>query len=393
MNQTNLPELSLEEHVRASQMTAHITQVIKENNGPISFNRFMHEALYSKKLGYYTANKNKLGKTGDFMTAPMSSNLFGQSFALQFAKILPHLGKDPVIVEFGAGTGKFSLDCLQKLKSLNSLPSAYYIVELSPDLRVQQKSLLKELDEFYVNIYWLDKLPTKKLNAIIFANEVIDAMPIELVRFNEEKARRVTVDYQKNKFIWCDEAIVDPLLTAAVNRLPLQKLLLLNDYQTEVNVWIEPWLKSVCDALNSGVIFICDYGYQRDLYYSTNRTQGSLQCYYKHHVHNNPLINIGVQDITAHVDFTAVVEHAQEFGFVLDGFATQGSFLSKAGIMTAYQQIQLGLNEKEKLILNQELKLLTLSTELAENFKVMSLSYHYDEVIEAFDDIDISYLL
>ncbi|GGG02171.1 MULTISPECIES: class I SAM-dependent methyltransferase [Cysteiniphilum] len=393
MNQTTLPELNSDERLRVAEMYAHIAKVIANNKSPISFKRFMQEALYAPNLGYYTANKPKLGESGDFMTAPMSSSLFGQTFAIQFADILPKLGDNPVIVEFGAGTGKFALDCLQKLTSLNALPHAYYIIELSPDLKLEQQSLLKSIGDYYQHIHWLDKLPTEKLNAIVFANEVIDAMPVELISIKGKAAKRMMVDQQQDQFIWCDQEITDPLLAAAIKRLPLENLLFINGYQTEINLWIEPWLTSIHSVLNRGVVFICDYGYQRDLYYSSARIKGTLQCYFKHHVHDNPLIYTGVQDITAHVDFTTVAECAESLGFVLDGFATQGSFLSQAGIMCAYEKQQTDLNEKEKLRLNQELKLLTLSTELAENFKVMALSVDYDDVIEAFDDIDVSYLL
>lgn len=393
MNLTALPELHSDECVRVAEMSAHIAKIIVKNKSPISFKRFMQEALYAPNLGYYTANKLKLGSSGDFLTAPMSSSLFGQTFALQFADILPKLGSDPVIIEFGAGTGKFALDCLQKLRSLNALPHAYYIIEVSPDLKREQQNVLKQLGEYYHHINWLDKLPEEKLNAIVFANEVIDAMPVELITIKDKTAKRMMVDYQQDQFIWRDEGITDLLLIAAINRLPLENLLSINDYQTEINLWIEPWLTSIHSVLNRGVVFICDYGYQRDLYYSNMRTKGTLQCYFKHHVHDNPLIYTGVQDITAHVDFTTVAECAERLDFMLDGFATQGSFLSQAGIMSAYEKMQSNVNVKETVILNQELKLLTLSTELAENFKVMSLSYHYDDIIEAFDDIDISYVL
>ena len=338
MNQVTLPELNSDEHLRAAEMCAHIAKAIANNKGPISFKRFMQEALYAPNLGYYTANKPKLGEQGDFMTAPMSSSLFGQTFALQFADILPKLGDDAVIVEFGAGTGKFALDCLQKLKSLNVLPHAYYIIEVSPDLKREQQHLLKSLGEYYSHIHWLNELPKEKLNAIVFANEVIDAMPVELIAIKDKVPKRMMVDHQQGKFIWCDEEITDPLLTAEINRLPLENLLSINDYQTEVNLWIDPWLTSIHDVLNRGVVFICDYGYQRDLYYSSARSKGTLQCYFKQHVHDNPLIYPGVQDITAHVDFTAVVEYADSLGFMLDGFATQGGFLSQAGIMRAYEK-------------------------------------------------------
>ncbi len=393
MNNTALPPLTIAEQERVTEMSAHIAGLIQANKAPISFKRFMQEALYAKDLGYYVSNKTKLGEQGDFMTAPMSSRLFGQTFARQFAKILQRLGEKAVIVEFGAGTGKFALDCLQQLKARDALPYAYYIVEVSPDLRRQQQIALEALGDFYPNIHWVLQLPNEKMNAIVFANEVLDAMPIELVRFCYGKPLQMMVDYQQGEFVWCENKTPEVSLLENLSCLPPGTYSGLPSYQTELNTWVTPWLKSVRDMLNSGVIFICDYGYQRDLYYSQPRIRGTLQCYYKHHVHDNPLIYAGVQDITAHVDFTAVAEAAEQLGFTLDGFATQGNFLSKAGILDTYQDAQSGLNEREILHLNQEMKLLTLSTELAENFKVIALSYEYDEVIEAFDEIDVSYLL
>ena len=388
-----LPQLTAAECERVAIMEAYISELISQNKGPISFKRFMQEVLYAPKLGYYVSNKQKFGKGGDFMTAPMSSRLFGQTFALQFAKILQKLGDDSVIIEFGAGTGKFALDCLQKLKTINSLPSAYYIIELSPDLKLQQQMQLVQLGEYYANIHWLESLPTKKFNAIIFANEVLDAMPVELLHFDNGKCSQMMVDYQQGNFTWCYHSISDPALIAVLNSPSLKKLLALQDYQTEVNLWIEPWLKTIHSMLHKGVVFICDYGYSRDLYYSQERVKGTLQCYFQHHVHDNPLIYMGLQDITAHVDFTRVAEVSEQLGFMLDGFATQGNFLLQAGILEAYQEVQLDLNKKERLVLNQEVKLLTLSAELSENFKVITLSYAYDDVIRALDEIDISYVL
>lgn len=395
MNNIYLPTLTSIESCHVHQLTIRLAAMIK-NLGPIPFSSFMKEVLYGAQLGYYISNKEKFGVMGDFLTAPMSSVLFGQTFALQFSTILSNLPDNAVIIEFGAGNGKFAFDCLQKLKSLNSLPSAYYIIELSSSLKYQQQILLKKLGEFYKNIYWLDKLPEKKFNAIVFANEVLDAMPVEIVSSSSNGPKRMMVNYHDNQFIWEDQEVsINSQLNQALNTLSLQKVLCLKNYQTEVNLWIKPWLKSIRNILNSGVVFICDYGYHRDLYYSQERFRGTLQCYYRHYVHDNPLIYPGVQDITAHVDFTSVAEISTSLGFTLDGFAIQSDFLSTAGIFQMYDQLMLKLNNgKEKFSLNQQVKLLTsLSNELTGNFKVMSISFKYDQIIDAFNEIDMSHLL
>ncbi|WP_116963860.1 class I SAM-dependent methyltransferase [Fastidiosibacter lacustris] len=389
-----LPALTHEEQQRVNGLSAYITNLIEHNDGQISFKQFMQQALYAPGLGYYTANKEKLGEKGDFITAPMTSRLFGQTFALQFADILKTLGDETVIIEFGAGTGQFALDCLDKLHKLNALPKSYYIIEPSPTLKIQQQRLLQQLGEYYQHIFWLSALPKEKLSAIVFANEVLDAMPVELFRFNNHCYMQMMVTYENNQFAWCENIQIDEHLAKALQALPLTNYAL-NDiiYQSEINLWIEPWLASVQSVLKQGVVFICDYGYQRPLYYNEARTIGTLQCYYKHHVHDNPLIYVGVQDITAHVDFTALAEAAQRLGFELDGFSTQGAFLSSAGILSCYQSEIKRLKQVEALALTQQLNQLTLGTDLAENFKVMTLSYHYDHVIDAFDHIDLSYLL
>ena len=393
MYKRTLPPLSIDAQHRVAEVSVHIKNLIHENQGRISFKQFMQEVLYSPKFGYYMSNKQKFGKQGDFVTSPGSSRFFGATFAVQFAKILTDLGDKAVIIEFGAGTGNFALDCLKKLMQLNCLPHSYYIVEISPDLKQKQQKLLKSLVDFYPNIHWLVELPESKFNAVIFANEVLDAMPIELIHCQGNYVYQMMVGVERDSFVWCRNQNLGSTLLHALQKLPLSKRDDMEIYQTEINMWIKPWLRSIRGMLRSGVVFICDYGYQRDLYYSKDRVMGTLQCYYRHCVHDNPLIYLGLQDITAHVDFTAIAEESENIGFKLEGFATQGNFLIQAGLLSCYQEKFDSMSEKSLCQLNQEVKQLTLGGDLAENFKVIGLSYGYDNIIEAFDGVDRSYLL
>ena len=394
MQKTQLPKLSKQEIQRSRELFDVIAHEISENNGKISFAHFMGKALYEPRLGYYTANKYKIGHQGDFTTAPMISSLFSDTFAHQFAQILPKLGEDASIVEFGAGTGQFAVDCLSYLKMLGCLPKAYYIVELSSDLKAQQQQLLKQkLPQYFEHVYWLDALPQQQLNAIVFANEVMDAMPVERFIYDNDRFYQLMVGIEHEVFVYDRQIIKQQALHEACQALMFKSNEIPQPYCSEINLWIKPWIKSIAQCLNKGVIFLCDYGYSQALYYHTARVEGTLQCYYQHHIHSNPLIYVGVQDITAHVNFSVVADAAIKAGFELDGFSTQGNFLIASGITEIYQQKCIKANKTEEMVLSQQVKQLTLATDLAENFKVMSLSYNYNDTIDAFDNIDLSHTL
>ena len=389
----SLPQPSQQEKVLESSLVEVILKTLQKNAGPISFHDFMQMALYTPQLGYYTANKHKIGKKGDFITAPVLSLLFSHTFARQFATLLPKLGKQPVIIEFGAGTGHFAAECLCYLQKINQLPSSYYIIELSPDLRSMQQSLLqKTIPEYYNNIHWLESLPDKKCNAIVFANEVLDAMPVELFKYADNKISQLMVEYANGQFQLVENADIPERLLTAVKNINLKRYHMNTPYISEVNLWVYPWLKSLYQSLNTGIVFILDYGYHRDLYYSKDRSMGTLRCHYQHHAHNNPLINIGLQDITAHVDFTSVAESANRLGFEIDGYTTQGAFLSAAGIDVCWEAFRKTLDKKATLLHTQQLQRLLIS-DFAQSIKVMALSLNYDDIIEPFENIDNSYLL
>ena len=372
-----------------------IGKKIDQNGGTLSFHNFMHLALYSPMYGYYSGNKEKIGTGGDFITAPALSPLFGQSFARVFQPILQNLGENACIVEYGAGYGQFALDCLKALQHLNRLPKQYIIIETSANLMKAQKTLLhQKLPEYYHRIHWCQEIPQNCTSAVVFANEVLDAMPVELFQYRKGKFSQKRVKKTPDgQFAFTDQDVQDERLKAALKATGVAVLDVDEIYTSEVNLWLKPWLKSIQTRLEKCVLFVCDYGYHQALYYQKERSCGTLRCYYRHHVHDNPLIYAGVQDITAHVDFTALIEAGVSLDFELEGYATQGSFLIEAGITKCYRTACESQGDKQKLILSQHLKQLTLGSNFAENFKVMALSLDYPHEIKEFGRIDLSYLL
>ena len=392
---TKLDKISLAQTTALQQV---IKEEIKKNDNVISFREFMRLALYYPHLGYYSCSKEKVSSKGDFITATTQSPIFAMTFAQQFSKIIDSLNNDCSIVEFGAGSGRFAVDCITHLKRLKKLPTKYIIVELSNDLRERQKELiLKEIPNLYNNFEWILKLPKKKQNAIIFANELLDAMPIDLFRAEENNnisQLGVTFCNNKNEFQLKRLNSNDELFKNEITKILNDDISFSKNYMSELNVWIKPWLSSIKDFINKGVIFLCDYGYPRNIYYMPERNMGTLACYYNHTVNYNPFDNVGLQDITAHVDFTSVAENADSLGFILDGFMAQGNFLKNAKAVEIFQSIRQHLTKEQNITYTNDIKDLLLNNKLSEVFKVFCCSLNYDDVLDVFNcDDNIEYLL
>lgn len=368
---------------------------ISQSGNNFSFRDFMQVALYYPELGYYSSAREKISSKGDFITATSQSSLFARTFARQFALIIAELGSDTSIVEFGAGSGKFATDCVDELKNIGVLPKKYIIIELSNDLRLRQQNRIKtKLPDLYDRFIWLSELPQEKVKAIVFANEVLDAMPVDVFKAKDNKLIQQGVEYINDKFEFTDLSSSDSRFNSEAEKILADGINFDDNYTSELNTWISPWIKSIRDSLSQGMIFLCDYGYHRSLYYSKDRTMGTLACYHQHKVNFDPFINIGEQDITAHVDFTAVAEAIKQNGFDLDGYITQANFLKRAGISEVFLDMSKKLNTKEQLGYNNDMKDLILNDKLAEVFKVFAFSINMDLVLEAFDNDDnIDYLL
>lgn len=357
----------LNSHARSEKLSDLIRQDIENAGGSISFARFMELALYSPNLGYYSAGTTPFGHNGDFITAPHISPLFSRCLARQFQPLLHELHH---ILEIGAGSGVFAKDVLLELEKLGNLPENYFIYEISPVLRETQKQLFQlECPHLLARIHWLEKLP-QDFTGIIFANEVLDALPVHCFQVEEEGIKERSVGFNNNEFHW----ILTNPIKEILDRLYQEEISLPVGYASEINLAAPVWIKELGHTLKKGVVLLFDYGYGRREYYHPDRTQGTLMCFHQHQQHSNPFAYIGLQDITAHVDFTAVVESAIDAGFSLAGYTTQAGFLLACGLLELVEQS----SAVEQYQTNQAIKKLTMPSQMGEIIKVMGLSKDFE---------------
>jgi SAM-dependent MidA family methyltransferase len=323
----HLPSPPAEALASSAELQKHIRSSIAASGGWISFARFMELALYAPGLGYYSAGSTKLGAGGDFVTAPELSALFGRCLARQVAQLMESGIRD--VIEVGAGSGALAHDLLQTLADLNRLPERYLILEVSADLRERQRHRIAQaVPELIERVLWLDTLP-EKMNAIVIGNEVLDAIPTHIVRARGNglfEEAGVGMHAQTETFEWIYRPAREPLLAAA------KGLDLPADYETEINLAAPAFVKSWAERIERGALLFFDYGFPAAEYYHPQRFRGTLMCHYRHHAHDHPLVLVGLQDITAHVDFTAIADAAVDAGHSVLGYTTQAQFLINCGI-------------------------------------------------------------
>lgn len=391
LSNMNLAIPSPQAQALSQQLSDLIQQKIKNVGGWINFADFMHMALYTPGLGYYSGGAQKFGMAGDFVTAPEISPLFAQTLALQAAQILA--AGDANILELGAGTGKLATDLLLELQELNNLPSQYFILEVSDYLRqIQHETLQKKLTaDLFKRVVWLKTLP-EKFNGLILANEVLDAIPANLIVKNNVVWQERGVAIAENDtagFVWQDKPLSQPII-----QLNLAENLdknLPNGYLTEVNPAASALVYCLAEALETGVILLIDYGFGAAEYYHPQRNQGTLMCHYRQLAHDNPLINVGLQDITAHVNFTQIVHGAQPHGVRLAGYVNQAQFLINCGILTILQRHSPEDTNYMKLTAAAQ-KLLS-PAEMGELFKVVGFTKNINEPLIGFAQGDKSHTL
>ena len=363
-----------------------IKDEIDKNKGAISFQRYMELVLYAPGLGYYAAGSNKLGEEGDFITAPEISPLFSQSLA---KAILPSLNQDQIILEVGAGRGRMAADILIYLKQQNKLPKEYWILELSADLRERQRNTIKDLvPELIDRVKWLDSLP-ENFSGVVLANELLDAMPVQLFQKNDNDINEVHVVWRDDKFAFLLQSSFDERLMTRVKDIEDELGFEFNSgYVSEINFSAEDWIKSIAESLQQGIIVLIDYGFPRHEYYHEQRVQGTMMCHYRHRTHPDVFVYPGLQDITAHVDFTAMADAALEANLKVMGYTNQVSFLMGAGIMELA-----AINENdslaEQMVTTSQIKKLTLPHEMGELFKVIGFSKNTDVSLPAFEFRDL----
>lgn len=353
-------------------LTARIQAEIRAQGGALPFDRFMELALYAPGLGYYVAGAPKFGADGDFVTAPELSPLFGRCLAVQCAEVLATLDGGEIL-EFGAGSGALAVQILLELDARNRLPDRYRILELSPDLQARQRAALQQAaPQLLARCDWLTTLP-ERFNGVIIANEVLDAMPVQ--RFRIDSAGEILEIAVTDTAGHLTECAIPPRslgLHQAVSALHSAGLATAPGYESEINLRLAPWLAAVSNAVKRGLVLLIDYGYPRREYYQPERNMGTLRCHSHHQAHSDPYVHLGLQDITAHVDFTAVAEAGSAAGFAVAGFTTQAHYLIGCGIDHLMQTAAATPDAALDLALGA--KQLLLPTAMGERFKVLGLN-------------------
>ena len=367
----SLPKPDALSAAHCERVAEFIRQQIETCGGSVSFAEFMQLALYARGLGYYAAGSTKFGEAGDFVTAPEVSRVFGFVVARQCAEVLEQID-EAAVFEFGAGSGKLAADVLSRLDTLDALPAAYRILEVSADLRERQESYLREhVPDLVHLVSWVEEPPVGH-KGVILANEVLDALPVE--RFVRRDAgilqQRVTATTGGFEFT---EAPAPALLESTVLELEADLGVTLPDgYRSEICLAVPDWIAQLEAGLADGIAFLFDYGVSRREYYTAERTDGWLRCHFRHHAHNDPLILPGIQDLTTWVDFTRVASAAASVGFEIAGYSAQAHCLMAGGLDAEMRDFAV-LPLEAQLELSQQIKTLTLPGEMGEHFKCMAL--------------------
>lgn len=378
MSLSALPEPDAIARAHSERLVRRIRDDIARH-GAIPFWRYMELALYAPGLGYYSAGARKFGSEGDFVTSPELGPLFAQCVAQAVAPILRGLGADAVFFELGGGSGAFACDLLAHLQRLDALPARYEMLEPSADLRQRQAERIAALaPELAARVQWRDAPPEHDWRGVLFANEVLDALPTP--RFAIEAG-----EVMEEHVVWSGDGRfmsvlrpADALLGGAVRRVEQAlQAPFAHGYRSELLPQLPYWVQAVGGLLREGAMLFVDYGYPRTEYYLPERRDGTLVCHYRHRAHADPFALPGLQDLTAFVDFTALAEAGCGAGFDLAGYCSQASFLLGNGLAERLEEAQ-ALPERERHQLTLAAKRMTLPGEMGERFQVMGFERGVD---------------
>lgn len=390
---TTLPPLNADERAHSLRVSEHIRAFMAAHGGVIGFDAWMRLALYAPGLGYYSAGATKIGGAGDFVTAPEISSLFSRCLARQAADVLRDIGGD--VLELGAGSGRMAADVLTELQALGSVPENYFILEVSADLAARQRARLAELPaDLARRVQWLDRWPEEQagrgMNGVVLANEVLDAMPVQRFILRGEpgaqQVRELGVALAAENFEWREMVASSELEHAVRNMLGALPQPLPDGYVSEICLAFQPWMASLSAQLECGVALLIDYGLPRAQLYHPERVDGSLRCHFRHRAHDDPFINVGLQDITAWVDFTRVAEAADSADLEVLGFASQAAFLIGAGMESLLNAGMQAASDdpRRQAQLAGEARRLVLPGEMGEIFKVIGLGKRYSAPLAGF---------
>lgn len=364
----------------SKRVVQRLSDEITSSRGWLSFERYMELALYAPGLGYYSAGARKLGAAGDFITAPELSPLFGHTLANQVREVFAHDLRDhglQQILEVGAGSGALAASMLEELEQLDALPTRYLILELSADLRERSRdTLAARVPHLLERVAWLNQMPPS-FSGVVIGNEVLDAMPVCLVQQLQTGLEEIGVEFADDGLRFAPRPAGERLqLAASLLSLPV-------GYRTELGLVSQAFMRSLGGCLEKGVAIFIDYGFASIEYYHPQRQEGTLMCHYRHHAHADPFFLPGLQDITAHVDFSAIAAAATEGGLDLEGFATQAQFLINCGITEILSRVPADDALRYLPMTNQANRLLS-PAEMGDLFKVIAFSKGLEQPLSGF---------
>jgi len=378
----NLPVPAADELALSAELASLIHQEIAAAGGAVPFSHFMERCLYAPGLGYYSAGHRKFGAGGDFVTAPEVSPLFGRCLARSCGEVLQSLGGGDIL-EFGAGSGQLAIDLLGELESMDCLPERYLVLERSAELKErQQQAIGRHLPQLLDRVSWIDTLPDAGFRGVMLANEVLDAMSVECFQWDGENVALFHVRSEGEGFAWQLQAGETNDATACIDAC-VSGSNLCAGYISEFNTSMQPWLQTVAECLDQGLVLLIDYGYPRHELFHPQRSSGTLMCHYRQHAHADPLLWPGLQDITAHVNFTAVAEAAVAADLDVAGYTTQTYFLLDCGLEEFL--LQSGQTDTTAYLqAAQQAKTLILPGEMGERFKCIGLTRGIDIPVPGF---------
>jgi SAM-dependent MidA family methyltransferase len=381
----DLPPPAADALAHSEQLRRVIADRIVAAGGWVPFDAYMDLALYAPGLGYYAGGSRKFGVDGDFVTAPEISDLFGRTLARQIAQVLAMTGGD--VLELGPGTGRLAAVLLAELARLGQPPGRYLLLDVSADLRDRQRQRIAESVPGEAHrAAWIDALPDG-FRGVILANEVLDALPVSLVSQVDAGLQERGVSLAGDAFAWAVRQLV-----AGPVRDRAEALALPSPYDTEFSPRAEALVRALAGCLTGGALIFVDYGFGRREYYHPQRDRGTLVCHYRHRMHDDPLVLPGLQDITAHVDFTAVAEAGVAAGLQFAGYTTQANFLVNCGIAELLSEVPAAHASAYLPLASQAQKLMSPS-EMGELFKVLALSRGVDAPLLGFSRGDLARLL
>jgi SAM-dependent MidA family methyltransferase len=390
-----LPRPSADEQDHSDRLRALIAGEIRKAGGALPFWRYMELCLYAPGLGYYSAGARKFGADGDFVTAPELGDLFARCVTQAIVPVLRELGEHAEFFEIGGGSGAFAEQVLTQLDVHGLMPARYALLEPSADLRERQRDRLAAAlrPELFARVAWLDGPPESEWRGVLFANEVLDALPTPRFVLRDGEVYEEYVALDADDGFRAVDRPTDALLRAAVRHIehdlagpaaeasvPVEAGRggpLADGYRSEALPQLPYWIQAVGGLLRDGAMVFVDYGYPRREFYLPERRDGTLMCHYRHRAHSDPFVLVGLQDITASVDFTALAEAGVNAGFDLAGYCAQAQFLLANGLSSALEAAQ-DLPEIERYALAQQAKRLTLPGGMGERFQVMGFQRGVD---------------